>query len=117
SIRNGDYEKDPNAIDPMEFRVELRGDKRVDLFKGKQSIKRGDRFKKVGSSSIVKESTNYYTQICVIFDQVPYKWRISNNELCNYIMVNSGAATCVASSSGSSSGGSSSASSGETNEI
>ncbi|HLD86510.1 MAG TPA: hypothetical protein VJB12_00440 [Candidatus Nanoarchaeia archaeon] len=48
---------------------------------------------------------------------MPYKWRISNNELCSYIMANSGAATGFASSSGASSGGSSGASSGETNDI
>ena len=120
SIRNGDYEKDTNAIDPMEFTVQLRGEKTIDLFKGKQSIKRGDRFKKVGSSSIVKQSTTYYSQICILFDEAPYKWRISGNELCNTIVLNAGGASGFASSpsaSTSSAGSSSSTSSGETNDI
>ena len=45
--------------------------------------------------AIVKESKNIYTNICIKFDKIPSKWKISNNELCNSIQSPSGEPTQI----------------------
>ena len=43
--------------------------------------------------AIVKESSALYNQVCLHFDEVPYRWKISGHEICNTIQQSGGAPT------------------------
>lgn len=97
----------------MRINVILKGDRTVSLFKQDQEVKRGSTFSRTGTSAIVKESAAFYTQVCLHFDNVPSRWKISNNEICNTIQSSSSAPSSLVGGSASSGGGGT----GEFNEI
>lgn len=118
AIRNGDYDNDPKAPEKMRYNVILKGQRTASLYRENQELKRGSTVKKSGSSSIVQDSSFYYNQVCIQFDQVPYKWKISDNELCNTIQ-SAGGATSLSPGTGTSASSSTSSSQGssEFNDI
>ena len=94
AVRNGDYEKDPRAPSTMHVNVVLKGSSTATVFKKEIEIKRGSQVKRSGTSAIVKDSKNFYSEVCLTFDEVPLRWKISGDELCNTI-VESGSAPSV----------------------
>ena len=99
NIRNGDYEKDPRAPANMSFNVVLTGERTVNLFNQDQSVARGSSYGRVGRDAIVQTSTFQYDKICIVFDEIPLRWKLDGKELCNTIQESSGEATTLASSS------------------
>ncbi|MEK6808736.1 MAG: hypothetical protein AABY14_03555, partial [Nanoarchaeota archaeon] len=95
NVRNGDYDKDPRAPEEMNINIILRGEKTVTIFKQEQRVKRGSSFGRTGRNAIAQDSTAFYNEICLTFDQVPFRWKVSNNEICNTIVESSGAPTSV----------------------
>ncbi|MBI4143272.1 hypothetical protein HY487_00140, partial [Candidatus Woesearchaeota archaeon] len=96
NVRNGDYDKDPNAPEEMHVNVVLRGERTVAIFKQEQKVKRGSSFGRIGRNAIAQDSTAFYNEICLTFDQTPLKWKTSNGEICNTIVESSGAPSTVA---------------------
>ncbi len=96
SIRNGDFAKDPRAPEEMNFNVVLRGERTVNVFKQDQKVERGSSFSRTGRSAIVQESTTLFTQVCILFDEIPLRWKLDNKELCNSIVEVAGEATPLA---------------------
>lgn len=86
AVRNGDYDKDPRAPSTMHVNVVLKGDSTANVFKQDIEIKRGSQIKRSGTSAIVKDSRNFYSEVCLTFDEVPLRWKISGDELCNTIV-------------------------------
>ncbi len=95
SIRNGDYSKDPRAPEEMNFNVVLRGERTANVFKQDQKVERGSSFSRTGRSAIVQESTALYSQVCIVFDEIPLRWKLDDKELCNSIVEAGGEATSV----------------------
>ncbi len=93
NVRNGDWENDPRAPEEMHINVVLKGQRTVTVFKQDQVVKRGSTFGKLGSSAIVKFSPNLFSEVCLTFDKIPLRWKISGNELCNTIVEASGSPT------------------------
>ncbi|MBI2656135.1 hypothetical protein HYX03_00160 [Candidatus Woesearchaeota archaeon] len=91
NVRNGDYAKDPRAPEEMRINVVLKGERTAKVFRQNKIIKRGASFGRVGTSAIVKSSTAFYSQVCLTFDNIPFRWKLDNKELCNTIVVSSGA--------------------------
>ncbi len=91
NVRNGDYAKDPRAPEEMGINVVLKGQRTAKVFRQNKIIKRGASFGRVGISAIVKSSTAFYGQVCLTFDNIPLRWKLDNKELCNTIVVSSGA--------------------------
>jgi hypothetical protein len=98
SVRNGNSAKDLTLLEKLVFNVELRGEKTAQLFSSKKEVKRGEQFKKLGKNAIVQDSNTKYTTICLVFDEVPYRWRLSGKELCAPIPEGAGTPTSVATS-------------------
>ena len=119
NVRNGDYEKDRRAPEQMNINVVLKGERTVNLFRQDQSVKRGSSFGRTGRNAIAKSSTSFYNEICLTFDKVPFRWKVSNNEICNTIVGSSGAATTISASTATSttSSGGTGGGDGEFNEI
>jgi len=90
NVRNGDFPKDQRAPEEMNVNVILRGQRTVNLFSQSQNVKRGASFGLSGKNAIVQESANLYSEICMTFDKIPFKWKLSDNELCNTIQESSG---------------------------
>lgn len=95
-VRNGDSENDPRAPKNMSLNVVLYAAGKslsesvsekisATLFKENQNVGRGSSFTKSGSSSVIRESTVKYTKICLVFDQIPEKWKLDGKKLCNSI--------------------------------
>lgn len=95
SVRNGDFEDDPRAPEEMNINVVLKGEKEAKVFTSDQKVERGSVFSKTGTNAIVQDSTTLYTEVCLTFDQIPLRWKISDNEICNEIVQSSGEATTV----------------------
>lgn len=100
NVRNGDYDKDPRAPEEMNINVVLIGGKevipsgdgskiqapsKVRVFKQEQEVKRGSTFGKTGKNAIVQDSPALYNQVCLTFDEIPLRWKLDNNALCNTI--------------------------------
>ncbi len=85
NVRNGDYDKDPKAPEEMNIKVILKGDRNANVFSKPVKIKRGSSFGKSGSNAIVQDSKALYRRICIKFDEVPSRWKLDDNELCNSI--------------------------------
>ena len=68
---------------------------RVNIFKQDQKVERGSSFSRTGRSAIVQESTALYSQVCIVFDEIPLRWKLDNKELCNSIVKAGGEATSV----------------------
>ncbi|MBI2660460.1 transglycosylase SLT domain-containing protein [Candidatus Woesearchaeota archaeon] len=98
NVRNGDYDKDPNAPEEMNVNVVLRGERTVAIFKQDQTVKRGSSFGRIGRNAIAQDSTAFYNEICLTFDKTPLRWKTSNGEICNTIVESSGAPSTVATS-------------------
>jgi|GEM_PF-6077060 hypothetical protein len=94
-VKNGDYDKDRRAPEEMKVNVILKGEKTATVFKQEQKVKRGSSFGRAGRNAIVKESKVFYNEVCLTFDNVPFRWKVSNNEICNSIVESSGAPTAV----------------------
>ena len=97
NVRNGDFANDRRAPEVMHVNVVLKGERTVAVFKQDQKVERGSTFGRIGRNAIAKSSTAFYNEICLTFDQVPFRWKISNNEICNTIVESSGAPTAVSS--------------------
>jgi len=95
NIRNGDYDKDPRAPEEMNVNVLLKGERRVNVFKNDVEIKRGSTFGRMGRNAIVQESQFLYTQVCIVFDEIPLRWKLEDKELCNSIVESSGEPTPI----------------------
>lgn len=95
NVRNGASSDDEDAPNPLRFNMIVRGDRQVNIFSQPQSITPGGRFKRVGTSSIVGYSTHSYYQVCLQFETVPARWRMSGNELCSTIKISAGAPSLV----------------------
>ncbi|MBI2101699.1 hypothetical protein HYT53_03725 [Candidatus Woesearchaeota archaeon] len=95
NIRNGDYDKDPRAPEEMNVNVLLKGERRVNVFKSDVEIKRGSTFGRMGRNAIVQESAFLYTQVCIVFDEIPLRWKLEDKELCNTIVESSGEPTPI----------------------
>lgn len=93
NIRNGDFDNDPRAPKEMNINVILKGEKTATVFKNDVKIKRGSSFGRIGSNTIVQDSTVFYNQVCIRFDEIPFRWKTDNNELCNIIQESSGKPT------------------------
>ena len=93
NVRNGDYAKDPRAPEEMRINVVLKGERNAKVFRQAKIIKRGSSFGRVGSTAIVKTSKAFYSQVCLTFDNIPFRWKLDNKELCNKIVESSGAPT------------------------
>ena len=110
NVKNGDWEEDPAALEEMKFNVELSGERAVSLFKQDVKLARGDQFGKIGQSAVVQASRFDYNQVCLVFDEVPFRWRLSGKKVCNTISLPTGPTSlkkdAEAPSSGSSSAGS-----------
>jgi len=105
NVKNGEFDKDRRAPEEMRINVVLKGgqmqtikeqigpittektvwETSVDLFKNDIAIPRGQSYGKAGKDAVVQDSKVLYSQICIRFDKVPLKWKISNKELCNTI--------------------------------
>jgi hypothetical protein len=93
NVKNGEFDKDPNAIEELRFDVKLRGATEVDLFTSKFKVKQGESFGRTGSDpnngAIVLASRALFDEICLIFDEIPFSWTEktlkNENELCNKI--------------------------------
>ncbi len=95
NIRNGDFDKDPRAPEEMNINVILKGERTATVFKQEQKVKRGSSFGRTGRSAIVQDSTTFFNEVCLTFDKVPFRWKVSNNEICNVIVESSGAPTPI----------------------
>ncbi len=103
NVRNGDFDKDPRAPEKMKINLVIKGDKTVKIFKKDIEIKRGSSFGRTGRGAIVQSSKSLFSQICITFDQLPLRWKLDNNELCNTIVQSSGVPTPIGSSTASTS--------------
>lgn len=83
SVKNGDYEKDPAAVESLRFNVQLSGNRVVNIFKNKISLEKGGSYTMSRSSAFVQYSTSYYDKVCIIFDEVPDSWQMDGNAICN----------------------------------
>lgn len=95
NVRNGDYGRDPRAPEEMNINIILKGESTATVFKQEQKVKRGDQFGKVGREAIVQDSTIFYNEVCLTFDEFPLRWKLENNELCNIIQESSGEAVAI----------------------
>ena len=95
NVRNGDFDKDPRAPEEMNINVILKGDRTATVFKQDQTVKRGSSFGRTGRNAIVQDSKAFFNEVCLTFDKVPFRWKVSNNEICNTIVESSGAPTTV----------------------
>lgn len=86
SVRNGGGEDDPNALEPMEFNIELKGDRAVELFEQDQTLDPGERARRVGRNSITQDSNTFYNEACMEFATTPYKWKIPPQGVCVLIL-------------------------------
>ena len=100
NVRNGDYDKDPRAPEEMNINVVLKGQRTATVFVQDQKVKRGSSFGRVGSNAIVQDSNFLYTEVCITFDQIPLRWKLDNNELCNTIQESSSTPTSISQSQG-----------------
>lgn len=82
SVKNGGGKDDPNALDPMKFNIELKGDRNVRLFEKDQKLEQGESARKIGRESIVQDSNTFYNKACIEFNQIPYKWKIPSGGVC-----------------------------------
>lgn len=89
NVRNGDYEKDPKAPEEMNVNVVLKGERKAVVFKEEQNVTRGSSFGRTGKNAIVQDSNALYEQVCLTFDEIPFRWKLDNNELCNTIQESS----------------------------
>ena len=85
NVKNGDWDKDPQALEKMRFNVQLRGQRTVNVFKKGIELDKGKIFARIGASAIVQYSNFRYNEICLVFDKVPSSWSLDSNELCNKI--------------------------------
>ena len=85
NVKNGDWDKDPSALEKMRFNVQFRGERTVIVFKENIELDKGKTFARIGASAIVKYSRFKYSEICLVFDKVPSSWSLDSNELCNKI--------------------------------
>ncbi|MBL7055695.1 hypothetical protein ISS07_02160 [Candidatus Woesearchaeota archaeon] len=112
NVRNGDYDTDPNALEKLKFNVELRGERTINIYKQKITVDKGSSHAALAGNSFVQYSNYFYDTVCLIFDDAPTSWRLSDDTVCNTIQ----GPTSPSSTGGSSSGGSSSGGSRESNE-
>ena len=103
----------------MNINVVLKGDRTATLFKQDQKVKRGSTFGRTGTNAIAKASTAFYNEVCLTFDNVPLRWKTSNNEICNTIQQSAGTPTLIEASAGTtpSSGGGTGGGAGEFNDF
>jgi len=90
AVRNGDFENDPRAPEEMNINVLIKGQQTIKLFKKDQKVKRGSIFGKTGRNAIVQESGTLFDKVCITFDQIPFRWKLDNKELCNKIQESTG---------------------------
>jgi len=95
NVRNGDYEKDPKAPEEMNINVVLKGEKTAKVFRQEQKVKRGSTFGKIGKNAIVQDSPTLFNQVCLTFDEIPFRWKLDNKELCNEIQESAGEPTKI----------------------
>ncbi len=95
NVRNGDYDKDPRAPEEMNINVILKREKTVNVFKKEQKVKRGSTFGRTGSNAIVQDSSTFFNQVCLKFDKIPFRWKISDKEICNAIVESSTTPTTI----------------------
>ena len=93
NVKNGDYEKDPKALEKMRFNVVLKGERTAKLFRANVEVKKGDQFGHLGRNAIVQYSNFFYGEICIEFENTPSSWNLDNDELCNTIAGPSGPAS------------------------
>ncbi len=86
NIKNGDWDKDPKALEKMRFNIKLKGERTIDVYDQELELNRGDQLGRIGANAIVQYSNFRYKQICIEFDKVPSSWSLDNKELCNRIM-------------------------------
>ena len=100
NVKNGDYEADPTALDPMKFNIILKGERTKPLFKDKIVLGKGEQHGAIKESAIVQYSNSRYDKICIKFDLVPSKWILTENDMiCNTIEAPAGATSYGAPSS------------------
>lgn len=86
SVKNGDYEHDPNGIKEMEFNVVLYGSRTVKLYAKYQELDKGDSKSISRQNPYVQYSPHLYTKICIEFeDDLPSSWQIDGKEVCKAI--------------------------------
>ncbi|MEK6968772.1 MAG: hypothetical protein AABX51_09195, partial [Nanoarchaeota archaeon] len=85
NVKNGDYEKDPKALEKMRFNIILKGERAAELFRNDIELSKGGQFGHTGRNAIVQYSSFFYNKICISFDDVPTSWSI-DDELCNTII-------------------------------
>lgn len=85
NVKNGDFRRDPRALEKMEFKIELRGERTFEVFDKKFSLNKGESIGRVGANAIVQFSTFKYDKICIVFDEVSFAWSLDGKELCNKI--------------------------------
>ncbi len=117
NVRNGDFEKDPRAPEEMNINVILKGERTATVFKQEQKVKRGSSFGRTGRNAIVQDSKAFFNEVCLTFDKVPFRWKVSNNEICNVIVESSGAATSVSTTATTTAGGGGGAVEGDVNDF
>ncbi|MBI2124331.1 hypothetical protein HYT92_00930, partial [Candidatus Pacearchaeota archaeon] len=91
NVRNGDYKEDMRAPENMTFNAiivreseslssSLSSNNFVPLFKRNIHLGRGEAFGRMGSTAIVKETKNSYSAVCLIFKEIPLKWKLDENK-------------------------------------
>ena len=79
----------------MKINVVLKGQRTAEVFSDDVTIKRGSTFGKTGKSAIVQDSNALYEQVCMTFDEIPFRWKLDNKELCNKIQESAGEPTKI----------------------
>ena len=57
-----------------------------------QKVERGSTFSRTGRNAIVQDSNAIFTQVCIRFNEIPLRWKLDDNELCNSIVEAAGEA-------------------------
>jgi hypothetical protein len=90
NVKNGDYDTDPTALSVMRFNIILKGEREAKLYKTDIELEKGEDFGAIKQSAIVQYSNFLYDQVCIEFDEVPSRWTLDDDELCNTISEASG---------------------------
>ena len=105
NVKNGDWDKDPKALEEMEFNVYLYGDRTAKLLSENKKLEKGQSYGRLISDAIAQYSEYYYTQICIKFKEVPSFWTLDDDKLCNTIQGPSTEAETISSGGTTSQGG------------